>query len=65
MTGGWVWSLSEDAHQNAKMPTSERLNTFVNNEHLQDLNGAVSDDLGEAASDILGDAVGDGWEGEI
>jgi putative DNA primase/helicase len=60
MTGGWVWSLPEDGHQNAKMATNPCLKnvaTFGNVGHLRGVSEAVSDDLNGS--------LGDGWESEI
>lgn len=47
MADGWEWSLSEDAHQNPKVLSPERLSTFANDEHLRGLSGAVTDSLND------------------
>jgi hypothetical protein len=46
MTGGWNWSLPEDAHQNAKVlknSCQENVSTFGNDEHLRGSSEAVSE----------------------
>jgi hypothetical protein len=47
MTGGWVWSLPEGAHQNPKVlknPCQENMSTFGNDEHLHGESVAINDD---------------------
>jgi putative DNA primase/helicase len=46
MTGGWNWSLPEDAHQNAKVLKNSRqedVSTFGDDEHLRGSNEALSE----------------------